>query len=89
MLHPSRGGFDQTVFARAVNKAGLPVPSATGGYRVEYKTRTREEPLPPTNTDGKTQGTWSVGGPIGWVPVVVTLKSGGCSAVGTTGFQGR
>jgi hypothetical protein len=87
--YPSRGGFDQTVFATALNAAGAPVAGATGSAFVQYKTTSRTVPLPPTSVAGTTSATWSIGGPVGYVPITVTLTAGGCTAKGTTGFQGR
>jgi len=87
--YPSRGGGSQTVFVRTFSASGQAIGGATGGFVVYYKTVTREFTLSPTSTDGRTQGSWSVGGPVGWVPVVVTMQSGGCAASAETGFQGR
>jgi hypothetical protein len=88
--YPQRGGFDQTVFARGTNRAGQPVAGATGAFTVYYSTVTRQFDFPgATNSDGRNQATWSIGGPRGWVRVVVTLRSGGCTASGETGFRGR
>jgi hypothetical protein len=87
--YPSRGGGDQTVYVGAFNAAGNTVSGATGGFVVHYETVTRAFTLSPTGSDGRTQGSWNVGGPVGWVPVVVTMRSGGCTASAETGFQGR
>jgi hypothetical protein len=87
--YPQRGGFDQTIYVRATNAAGQPITGAAGEFTVYYKTVTRGFGLAPTNSDGRTQATWSVGGPVGWVRIVVTMYSGGCTATAETGFQGR
>jgi hypothetical protein len=89
VAYPSRGGGNQTVYATALNAAGAPIGGATGSAFVQYKTTSRTVPLPATSSAGTTAGTWSVGGPVGYVPITVTLTGGGCTARGSTGFQGR
>jgi len=56
---------------------------------VRYKTVTRSFTLGATSSDGRTSASLSVGGPVGWVPVIVALRAGGCEARAETGFLGR
>jgi hypothetical protein len=86
---PQLGGGTQTLYVTTVNAAGQPVAGATGSAHVRYSTTSRDLALSPTDARGSAQVSWSVGGPRGTVTVTVTESAGGCTAAGTTTFQGR
>ena len=86
---PQLGGGTQTAFITAVNAASAPVARANGEMVVNYSTTSRSFRLAPTDARGTTGGQWSVGGPRGQVLVTVTETAGGCTATGSTTFQGR
>ena len=86
---PQLGGGTQTVYITAANAAGQAVGGASGSAHVRYATTSRDLALPQTDAAGTASVTWAVGGPRGTVTVTASETAGGCTATGSTTFQGR
>src|SRR5205814_626983 len=83
------GGGAQTLYVTALSASGKGVPGATGVAVVHYSTTRKDLALPVTGADGRAAVTWDPGGPKGKVTISVTESGGGCTATGSTNFQGR
>jgi len=87
--YPQLGGGTQTLYVTADDASGAPVAGAQGSAYVQYRTTSRSLALTDTDAGGNTAASWNVGGPRGTVGITVTETSGGCTATGSTSFQGR
>jgi hypothetical protein len=86
--HLQLGGGTQTVYVTVVDDAGSPVAGAEITMTVNYRTSTRTVTLLPTDSGGRSSGSWSIGRPRGGysVQIDIEVRKGQISGRGKTSF---